>query len=134
MRESFWETRGVQPRLQGGQDPAGPVTRTLEGVAEVRSTAAGKDENRPLKGSQEASGDLLTNVFGFDAIGSQIKVKGGVSGRERTGHRLCKQRFKKVALKARRWDRPGRWSQRSYLSFSEQGEFRRVGANLRTSD
>lgn len=93
MRESFWETRGVQPRLQGGQDPAGPVTRTQEGVAEVRSTAAGKDENRPLKGSQEASGDLLTNVFGFDAIGSQIKVKGGVSGRERTGHRLCKQRF-----------------------------------------
>lgn len=101
MRESPGREERYGKGSRGGQDPAGPVTRTQE-VADVCSTAAGKDENRPLKGSQGASGDLLTNVFGFDAIGSQIKVKGGVSGRERTGHRLCKQRFKNVALKARR--------------------------------
>lgn len=97
MREPL---RKNEKHRKGSRARQNPVTGTPEGAAEVWSAAAGKVKNRPLKGSQEASADLLTNVFGFDAIGSQVKIRGGVSGRRGRDTGSANSALK-LALKAR---------------------------------
>lgn len=97
MREPL---RKNEKYRKGSRARQNPVTGTPEGAAEVWSAAAGKVKNRPLKGSQEASADLLTNVFGFEAIGSQVKIR-GVSGRRGPDTGSANSALK-LALKARR--------------------------------
>lgn len=125
---------GGNPWERTGPSRAGaPV-----GAAEVRPAAAAKVKSRPLKGSQEASGDLLTNVFGFDATGSQVKARGGVSGRRGPDTGCAKSALKKCGLEGRAVGQTGREVEPTKLPpfffFLKQGEIRRVGANLRTSD
>lgn len=78
-RKKFRKDTGeVRPEKRVSDSPAVCQRGVISGVPAPRAGNAAdviRTKKWPLKGATRKSGDLLTNIFRFDGVGSQIKVE-----------------------------------------------------------